>query len=309
MVSSPYNVSINVKPLRTPSAQKPIPFATFWHGDALSPYEWICLKSFSAKHKDVYLFSYDERVLVPEGIKVINASEVCDKELLGKFIYFGNVSLAGFTDYLRYKMIEKFGFCWFDADMICLSADNSGLTDCIFGFEHADSINNALLKLPQGHKVLLELIQTCEGNIGKDLEWGALGPILLTRLLTQHGLRSQAQPASKFYPINVVNFWQLLLPKYRDKVFADTGQSWSVHLWNELYKQIANWKQICPPAGSYVHAKAKELDCLGRFIAIYPETVINNVIEVWISNYERKVFLSKEIERLKKEPSNSLQSR
>jgi hypothetical protein len=185
--------------------------------------------------------------------------------------------------------------------MICLSADVSGFSDFIFGFEHQESINNALLKLPREHRVLLELIRTCEENVGKDLEWGALGPILLTKLLTSHGLRDKAQATTKFYPIGVVNFWQLLLPKYLEKIVDDTRYSWSVHLWNELYKQIGNWKKICPPLGSYIHSKAQELGCLDRFTATYPESIMYNVIESWISNYERKVQLSNENQRLKDE--------
>ena len=128
-----------------------------------------------------------------------------------------------------------------------------------------------------------------------------MGPILLTRILDKAGLREKAQPKERFYPFGVVNFWQLLLPVYRDKVVNETQNSWSVHLWNELYKQIGNWKQICPPEGSYLHMKAKELGCLDRFIAIYPESLMFNVVESWIANYERKVQLSEEVATLKQE--------
>jgi len=294
---------ISVLPAHPPQSKdrQKIRFATFWHGDALSPYEWMCLKSFRSKHDEVYLVSYDDRVSVPEGVQIINANDVCDSKLLDKFIYHGKASLAGFTDHLRYQLIQKYEFCWFDADIICLSSNQSDFDDFIFGFEHELSINNAILKLPRNHGVLLELIRTCEENIGRDLEWGALGPILLTRLLTQSGLREKAQPKEKFYPFGVVNFWQLLLPIYRDKVLTETQHSWSVHLWNELYKQIGNWKQICPPEGSYVHMKAQELGCLDRFMAIYPNQLIYDVVESWIANYERKVQLSEEIATLKQE--------
>jgi len=297
----PYKISYAPSGLSSPTVQHGVKFVTFWHGDALSPYEWMCLKSFRARHKDVYLASYDDGVAVPEGVQVINANDICDKAMLSKFIYFGNVSLAGFTDYLRYKLIHKFGFCWFDADMICVSSDVTGFDEFVFGFEHEHSINNALLKFPQGHPVLLQLIGICEDSMGKDLEWGALGPILLTRLLTESGLRGRAHAPHKFYALNVVNFWQFLLPKYREKVMDDTRNSWSVHLWNELYKQIGNWKNICPPQGSYIHAKAVELGCVDKFIAVYPESIMQNVVDMWITNYERKVELSTENQKLKEE--------
>jgi hypothetical protein len=298
-IGTPYRISISAGRTHDAQVRKKLKFATFWHGDALSPYEWMCLKSFRAKHDDVFFVSYDDKVSVPEGIQVINANEVCDKALLDKFIYHGKPSLAGFTDYFRYRLIQKHEVCWFDADMMCLSPDESIFSDFIFGFEHELSINNAILKLPRNHGALLELIKTCEENIGKDLEWGALGPILLTRILTNAKLRERAQPKEKFYPFGVVNFWQLLLPIYRDKVINETQNSWSVHLWNELYKQIGNWKHICPPEGSFLHWKAKELDCLDRFIAIYPEPLIYNVVESWIANYERKIQMSEEIATLK----------
>ena len=299
--SSPYRISIS--PGRSHDAQdrQKIKFATFWHGDALSPYEWMCLKSFRSKHEEVFLVSYEDKASVPEGIQIINANDVCDKTLLDKFIYHGRASLAGFTDYFRYKLIHKYDFCWFDADMICLSSDVTDFHDFIFGFEHEESINNAILKLPRNHAVLLELIKRCEDNIGKDLEWGALGPTLLTRLLTESRLRERAQKIEKFYPFGVVNFWQLLLPIYRDKVLSETQNSWSVHLWNELYKQIGNWKHIGPPEGSFLHMKAQELGCLDRFIAIYPEPIMCNVVETWIANYERKVQMTEEIATLKQE--------
>src|SRR5437763_602917 len=173
---APYRISLSTGRTRDAKDRQTFKFATFWHGDALSPYEWMCLKSFRSKHEQVFFVSYDDRVSVPEGVVTVNASDVCDKSLLDKFIYNGKPSLAGFTDYFRYQLIQKHEFCWFDADMICLSSDEDEFHDLVFAFEHEESINNAILKFPRNHPVLLEMIKTCEENIGKDLEWGALGP-------------------------------------------------------------------------------------------------------------------------------------
>lgn len=49
-------------------------FQTFWWGDALSPYEMLCLKSFVDYGHQVHLYSYTTQLAVPEGVVVRDAT-------------------------------------------------------------------------------------------------------------------------------------------------------------------------------------------------------------------------------------------
>jgi hypothetical protein len=52
----------------------PHTFQSFWHGDALSPYELFCLKSFIDCGYAVDLYTYDMDLVVPTGVRVCDAA-------------------------------------------------------------------------------------------------------------------------------------------------------------------------------------------------------------------------------------------
>ena len=71
---------------------------SFWFGEALSPIEHLCLKSFLAHGHRVHLYTYEKVGNIPRGCRILDAATVVDRDEL--FFYqdqthFG--SPAGYT--------------------------------------------------------------------------------------------------------------------------------------------------------------------------------------------------------------------
>ena len=121
---------------------------------------------------------------------------VCpDESLVRRYIANGKPSIATFADMFRYKMIQMTGCCWVDADIICLTNPSFAAEAYVF-CRQADAVstllvNNAVLRLPPSEPALAELVATAESAVDVDQKWGALGPFLLTPVLTKHGLYEQ----------------------------------------------------------------------------------------------------------------------
>ena len=209
-----------------PPADAGCEFASFWHG-ALNPFAYGCLASFAQAGATLRVFSYDRDLDLPPGVHLADARAICpDETLIRRFIANGKPSIATFADMFRYRMMRETGCCWVDTDMFCLhrpAFDNGGFVFC----RQADAVgtslvNNAVLKLPPTHPALAELIETAEAAIDVDQRWGAIGPFLLTPVLTKYSLTQHALDSHVCYPIEPEQFWKLFLPGYRDRV-ADRG--------------------------------------------------------------------------------------
>ena len=101
-------------------------------------------------------------------------------------------------------MIQTTGSCWVDTDIICL-AYPSFAADAYAFCRQADAVstllvNNAVLRLPPSEPALAELVATAEAAVDVDQKWGALGPFLLTPVLTKYGLYERALDPHVCYP-------------------------------------------------------------------------------------------------------------
>ena len=216
------------------------------------------------------VFSYDDRLELPPGVRLADARAICpDESLTRRFIANGKPSIATFADMFRYRMIRETGFCWVDTDILCLSQpafDNDGFIFC----RQADAVgtslvNNAVLRLPPTHPALAELVATSEAAIDVDQRWGAIGPFLLTPVLARHDLTQHALDSHVCYPIEPEQFWKLFLPRYRDWAADAARGATFVHLWSEaiVWSGYDFWS--CPPAGSYLHEAFARAGALQRF--------------------------------------------
>ena len=57
-------------------------FKTFWHGEALSPYEILSLVSFLRNGLSVELYSYDGDLTVPGGVTLLDAAQILPESRL-----------------------------------------------------------------------------------------------------------------------------------------------------------------------------------------------------------------------------------
>jgi hypothetical protein len=257
-------------------------FASFWHGP-LNPFAYACLASFSEVGATLRLYSYDPRLDVPSGVHLEDARLVCpDESLVRRYIVNGKPSIAAFSDMFRYRMIQKTGCCWVDADIICLR-DPSFAAEAYVFCRQADAVstllvNNAVLRLPPSEPALADLLATAESAVDADQKWGGLGPFLLTPVLTNHGLYDRALDPHVCYPIEPEQFWKLFLPSYRDRVAEKVRGASMLHLWNEAIHWSGYNFSVCPPEGSYLHECFRAVGALDRFSAVSDEDEVRRLM-------------------------------
>jgi hypothetical protein len=265
-------------------------FGSFWNG-TLHPFAYACLASFPRSGASLRVFSYDPRLDLPPGVRLEDARAICaDESLTRRFIANGKASIATFADMFRYRMIRETGYCWVDTDVLCLMKPAFGNDASIF-CRQADAVgtslvNNAVLRLPPWHPALTELVAAAEAAIDVDQGWGAIGPFLLTPVLTKHGLYDGALDPYVCYPIEPEQFWKLFLPAYRDWAVEAARGATFVHLWSEAIVWSGYDFWACPPAGSYLHEAFWRVGALPRFRRVATEDEVLRLMATPIAQSE-----------------------
>ena len=262
-------------------------FATFWRG-SLNPIAYACLASFPRVRAKLRVYTYDDDLVLPAGVERADARDICpDLSLLERYRVGGRPSIAMFADMFRYKMIRDTGCCWVDSDLICLRRPDFSNEAIVYG-RQAEArgkalINNAVLKLPRDHPLLLELIERAAAVADADQSWGAIGPFLLTDLAEKHGVDHLARGETDFYPIDADNFWRPLMPACYDAVAKATKRATFLHLWSAMFDRAHYDLWASPPMGSFLHGVFRRLKTLKRFERVYDEQTLSILLEEWVA--------------------------
>jgi hypothetical protein len=244
-------------------------FGTFWHGP-LDPLSWACLASFSAAGLELRLYAFEAPADPPPGVEVADAREIePDASLVGRYIALGKVSYSKFSNLFRYRMIQRTGLCWVDADILCLSAPDFRQGEIVFGRQapdtHPNSIGSAVLMAPPEHPILAEMIQEAARVVDLDQKWGVIGPQLVTAAARRRGLDGLARPQEAFYPVPWDRFLDPFSPDRRESAERATQSSSFLHLWNEQLARVGYDKWACPPDMSFLGEVLRQRGLDGRF--------------------------------------------
>lgn len=267
-------------------------FASFWHGGPLNPFAYACLATFPRAEARVRLYSYDDRLEVPPGVRLADARSISpDESQLRRYIVDGKPSIATFADMFRYRMIRETGCCWVDTDLVCLTKPAFASEPYVF-CRQADAVstllvNNAVLRLPRSEPALAELVATAESVIDVDQKWGAIGPFLLTPVLEKHGLYDKALDPHVCYPIEPEQFWKPFLPSYRAEVEAALAGATLLHLWSEAIRWSKYELSVCPPVGSYLQDCFRRVGALDRFSRTADEDEVRRLMPQ-IAAYQKR---------------------
>ncbi len=225
-------------------------FQSFWHGGALSPYERFCLKSFLDHGYEVDLYTYDENLAVPAGVRICDAAEFAGKDEV--FVYqaegFGKGSPSPFSNFFRYKLLAEKGGWWIDSDVVCLS-DRIPAVNEFFARQDDESVNGAILYFERGHPVMVQCLAHTI-TLGRNVKWGDTGPLLLTRVLQECGCLERAVPASACYPVHYTRALDVLRPSSAAVLRSKIESSLFLHLWNASFVHAGVEKDCRPPKGS-----------------------------------------------------------
>jgi hypothetical protein len=244
-------------------------FQSFWYGDALSPYEQACMRSFLDHGHRYVLYTYRRDLRVPAGVECRDAAP-----LLAPEAYFtygpgdGAGSHALFSNLFRYKLLAEQGGWWVDTDVVCLGRE---IPQCeIFcAYQESGSINGAVIHLPKGHLVAREAYKRAL-VMRERARWGEVGPELLSALIEAQGLTGLVQPMPVCYPVHYTEAVDLLRPSRTNVLRERVRGGLFLHLWNEMFRREHVDKTRLPPAGSLLR-----------------EIFDRHPLESWTGEYER----------------------
>lgn len=250
---------------------------SLWVSGSLSPLEQACLASFPRSGVPLTLFSYDEIPNVPDGVVNADAAEIVPRSYTERFIFGGRANLSHFSDLFRYEMMSARGLVWVDADVIVIGPFPELTLPDILVAEEQGGVNGAVLFARNGQ--LLDFMkQRTYDAMDRPLRWGETGPLTLAAAVKAFP-DSALYGHEVFYPVEHYDIWKALLPRYRDECAAQCASAATLHLFNNILVTMGYWKKMAPPTGSYLHATLARLDLLDHFADIYPEKVMEQLIE------------------------------
>ena len=235
---------------------------SFWIGRKLGTVHAACLRSFVRNGHDVVLHAFGRPEDTPDGVRIFDAAKLMAETEIISHKKTGSLALA--SDVYRYRIMREGLGIYIDADMYCIKP----MTDdeYLFGFENADRLNGAVLKIPQNSGLLTDILKAAEdpyfippwmefhkraiGTIRKTIgfprhistrTWGAIGPALITHCVRERGLLSKAKPVELYYPLDCAQTDRLFERGLRVEDIA-TDKTEAIHLFNTMIKD----KEILP---------------------------------------------------------------
>ena len=266
-----------ITPAPVPQAPSVRDVATFWHGPPLARLDLACLLSFVAAGFRVTVYGYEVVNGLPEGVAFRNASDVVDRKFLDAFIVNGKPSLSHFSDLFRYRLFASQSAAWVDMDLLCLGPFEIPAGSNFMAKESATSISSSVLRITRDQPELARLVREAEafGN-GQDFKWGSTGPALLTKVFGPAVLELAFDPG-RFFPIGWDDWWKPFTPSARSDCDEACADASGIHLWNNIVDRSGYWKDVAPPAGSYLHEVLRRSGALHLFRDVYPGSVMEHI--------------------------------
>lgn len=252
----------------------------FWNNNNLSLYDYCCLKSFLKNNFEVHVYSF-EKIKLPFGAKLKDASKIINKKEIKKFIHQGKKGcLAAFADKFRIELLKRNKGWWFDMDILCLKKETEfrklDNKEIIIGLETDTNVNNAVLKI--SNQEFLNMISFEISKLGYVINWGDIGPKLLNKLLHKENKFSKVFGKKYFYPIDYKNFNYLLLPRYYSEAKKICKDSFTIHNYNQILNRFGIPKNIMPTKGSLLYKKFLEYSPELKTHATLPENTAERLL-------------------------------
>lgn len=229
---------------------------TFWNG-RLSPYEVLCLKSFTSAGHEVDLYTYGLEGSYPQGVHVLDAAAVLPpKEYRTETKVFEGHP-GPFSDHFRYKLLYELGGWWVDTDVILLGVLPE--SELYFAYQDEEWINNAVMFFPPRHRVMGECLERTKRLRRRSVVWGSTGPYLLTDVLDAKGLLGSASGRHECYPLGHDEIWDVMSWERCEDVRQKVDWSRFLHLWNAVLVGSGFDKFSEPPEGCWLREQTDRL--------------------------------------------------
>jgi hypothetical protein len=223
-------------------------FNSCWVGDRLLPIANACINSFDAHGFHFRLYTYGRVRDVPRFVECCDASAVVPADR----VFTAHGGLETFADLFAYRFLEKVGGWWVDNDVVCNSSAPPDV-DIAFAEERPGIVNNAVLKFPPAHPVILDLLTHIEAIDPVTSPWGSTGPLALSAVLRKHQITGFSRTTSDFYPLHWREAAKFLFPEFTEEVLARTAHSPFVHLWGAALRELRfDFRRSRPLRHSYL---------------------------------------------------------
>jgi hypothetical protein len=229
-------------------------FVTFWDGSPLTHFEMLCLASFLDRGHAVELYTYTPFPLPArlDGVLLKDAAEVLPRDAVVRAM-LAKGQYSRVANLFRYRALGTPGRTWVDVDIYLLPSQLPP-SEVLFGLEDDFYVNNAVLRLPPEHPLRVRLVQetsSLDPVSCTEGSHGTFGPRLLTDLVDELGLRSEAFKQTVLYPIASRDLWRLFDPRERTWCEMALETSSTLHLWNEFLRR-ADARGLRPARGSWL---------------------------------------------------------
>lgn len=212
----------------------------FWAKGSISRLEYLCMKSFVDCGYRLFVWSYDNSLEIPVKAILRDANKVVDESKL-----FLNMrgSYAGFSDYFRYKVLNRFGGLYADTDVIAVRPARELPRKQFLVTEHTRKkvfnryINGNVIYNPnpcKGNVIDLALAYTRRFPKA-DVEWAEIGPDLLSAIVQiypRHGFVIQPPVFA-----NPLAWWECPEKLLQDDSGDISENTFFLHCYNEMWRE------------------------------------------------------------------------
>jgi hypothetical protein len=229
-----------------PQTAAPQVLQTFWHGDAIGPYQLLCLRSFVERGHQVEVFTYDPLYL-PGWLERRDAAEILPEE---KVLRPAGEFLAIDGDLFRYAVLSQRGGWWIDPDVLLLKPDLP-MTETFFaGPDPFGSTSTALLKFPKGHPVVKQGLANALAGADAGADLKGSGAALLTELILQCSLGRDFHSREPLGSVSWLDVPALFDPARRGQLERLCQSEQVLHLHADVWLRSGVPQRLGPPEGS-----------------------------------------------------------
>lgn len=229
-----------------------------WVGERISPIEALCMKSYIANGHEVDLYAYSHIEGVPKDINIRDANEIIPL----RYVFMHRGSYAAFADLFRWKLMVMCGGYYVDTDVLCLRHFDfqesavlgyeaiNRLTPTVLGFDNNSpdislakdmlevALNPLRWQIWDSNKMKLKkILKRFSFRKVHAIGWGyTAGPIGLTNCFNTNKYDIKPYGIDTFYPVPYESWMDFIKPDILD-FDSFKSNSYSVHLWNEMWRR------------------------------------------------------------------------
>ncbi len=223
--------------------------STLWIGGPLGHLERLSLISFLNHGFTVNLYTYDCEIDAPPGVVLRSGDEILAQEMVFENS-FQPGTFSAFSNLFRYRMLQLRDTTWIDTDVVALGRELPA-THYLYAWESPKFLNGAVLGAPQESSLLSRLYEQSIAVEASSVQWGQLGPRLITKTVRELDLVGEATRRTVIYPLNFRQIWKIFDPGHTKSLWRKTRGSATLHLWNEVMRNQPV-KSLAPPEGSFL---------------------------------------------------------